>query len=93
MMHFYPSHYFWHIIQITLFLFYRDCMKLGEVDGKKIGCTVSLLVCFFLDFYNLLCHSLSLHVSIIHPVPVGLHKLVVFFVNSVSLVLSSRQGK
>lgn len=22
----------------------RDCMKLGEVDGKKIGCTVSLLV-------------------------------------------------
>lgn len=23
---------------------YRDCMKLGEVDGKKIGCTVSLLV-------------------------------------------------
>lgn len=23
---------------------FRDCMKLGEVDGKKIGCTVSLLV-------------------------------------------------
>ncbi|OBS79712.1 hypothetical protein A6R68_22086, partial [Neotoma lepida] len=23
---------------------YRDCMKMGEVDGKKIGCTVSLLV-------------------------------------------------
>lgn len=23
---------------------HRDCMKLGEVDGKKIGCTVSLLV-------------------------------------------------
>uniref|UniRef100_A0A8C0J3D7 Dedicator of cytokinesis protein 4 n=1 Tax=Chelonoidis abingdonii TaxID=106734 RepID=A0A8C0J3D7_CHEAB len=22
---------------------YRDCMKIGEVDGKKIGCTVSLL--------------------------------------------------
>ncbi|KPP59255.1 hypothetical protein Z043_122839, partial [Scleropages formosus] len=22
---------------------YRDCMKVGEVDGKKIGCTVSLL--------------------------------------------------
>lgn len=26
---------------------YRDCMKLGEVDGKKIGCTVSLLVSSF----------------------------------------------
>uniref|UniRef100_A0A8D0GQ39 Dedicator of cytokinesis protein 4 n=1 Tax=Sphenodon punctatus TaxID=8508 RepID=A0A8D0GQ39_SPHPU len=23
---------------------YRDCMKMGDVDGKKIGCTVSLLV-------------------------------------------------
>lgn len=23
---------------------FRDCMKMGEVDGKKIGCTVSLLV-------------------------------------------------
>uniref|UniRef100_A0ACB8FPZ4 Dedicator of cytokinesis protein 4 n=1 Tax=Sphaerodactylus townsendi TaxID=933632 RepID=A0ACB8FPZ4_9SAUR len=22
---------------------YRDCMKMGDVDGKKIGCTVSLL--------------------------------------------------
>lgn len=66
-------------------------MKLGEVDGKKIGCTVSLLVGFFcFVFYNLLCHSLSLHVSIIRPVPPGLHKLVVCFVNSVSLVLSSR---
>lgn len=26
------------------FFFFRDCMKMGEVDGKKIGCTVSLLV-------------------------------------------------
>jgi len=62
MMHFYPSHYFWHIIQITLFLFYRDCMKLGEVDGKKIGCTVSLLVCFlyiFIIFCAILCHFMS----------------------------------
>lgn len=29
---------------------YRDCMKLGEVDGKKIGCTVSLLVSLFVIF-------------------------------------------
>lgn len=29
--------------QMTLVVF-RDCMKVGEVDGKKIGCTVSLLV-------------------------------------------------
>lgn len=29
---------------------YRDCMKLGEVDGKKIGCTVSLLVPLFVVF-------------------------------------------
>lgn len=28
---------------------YRDCMKLGEVDGKKIGCTVSLLVSYSLS--------------------------------------------
>lgn len=51
-------------------------MKLGEVDGKKIGCTVSLLVCFFF-LNNFLCHSLSLYVSIIHPVPAGLDELVV----------------
>jgi len=25
-------------------------MKMGEVDGKKIGCTVSLLVCIILFF-------------------------------------------
>lgn len=28
----------------------RDCMKIGEVDGKKIGCTVSLLVSTWLRF-------------------------------------------
>lgn len=28
----------------ALCVYHRDCMKLGEVDGKKIGCTVSLLV-------------------------------------------------
>lgn len=27
---------------------FRDCMKMGEVDGKKIGCTVSLLVCIII---------------------------------------------
>lgn len=40
-------------------LFFRDCMKVGEVDGKKIGCTVSLLVssrsvCFWKTFNFLL---------------------------------------
>lgn len=29
-------------------IYQRDCMKLGEVDGKKIGCTVSLLVSYTL---------------------------------------------
>lgn len=29
-------------------IYHRDCMKLGEVDGKKIGCTVSLLVSYSL---------------------------------------------
>lgn len=57
--------------------------------GKKLAAqSVSWYVFLYLN--NLLCHSLSLHVSIIHPVPAGLHKLVVCFVNSVSLVLSSR---
>lgn len=32
---------FWLWLLLSVF---RDCMKMGEVDGKKIGCTVSLLV-------------------------------------------------
>lgn len=36
---------------------YRDCMKLGEVDGKKIGCTVSLLVSLFGIFIQFNTHS------------------------------------
>ncbi|KAG9342289.1 hypothetical protein JZ751_016791 [Albula glossodonta] len=31
---------------------YRDCMKVGEVDGKKIGCTVSLLASYTLLLYD-----------------------------------------
>ncbi len=30
-------------------------MKLGEVDGKKIGCTVSLLVCLSITFGGFIC--------------------------------------
>lgn len=49
---------------------YRDCMKLGEVDGKKIGCTVSLLVSLFVIF--ILFHARAIpaaqheqHVSVV----------------------------
>lgn len=41
----------------------RDCMKLGEVDGKKIGCTVSLLVRRKTSgFYRCLCPFDRTHV-------------------------------
>lgn len=37
-------YFYCDIFSRLLLLHLRDCMKLGEVDGKKIGCTVSLLV-------------------------------------------------
>uniref|UniRef100_A0A672S2J5 Dedicator of cytokinesis protein 4-like n=1 Tax=Sinocyclocheilus grahami TaxID=75366 RepID=A0A672S2J5_SINGR len=49
------------IYKITLFVFYRDCMKLGEVDGKKIGCTVSLL-----NFYKTELNKEEMYIRYIH---------------------------
>ncbi|KAM6986822.1 dedicator of cytokinesis protein 4b isoform 3-T3 [Aplochiton taeniatus] len=40
---------------------YRDCMKLGEVDGKKIGCTVSLL-----NFYKTELNKEEMYIRYIH---------------------------
>uniref|UniRef100_A0A4W4EBC1 Dedicator of cytokinesis 4b n=1 Tax=Electrophorus electricus TaxID=8005 RepID=A0A4W4EBC1_ELEEL len=40
---------------------YRDCMKLGEVDGKKIGCTVSLL-----NFYKMELNKEEMYIRYIH---------------------------
>ncbi|XP_020666098.1 dedicator of cytokinesis protein 4 isoform X5 [Pogona vitticeps] len=40
---------------------YRDCMKMGEVDGKKIGCTVSLL-----NFYKTELNKEEMYIRYIH---------------------------
>ncbi|XP_030633164.1 dedicator of cytokinesis protein 4b [Chanos chanos] len=40
---------------------YRDCMKQGEVDGKKIGCTVSLL-----NFYKTELNKEEMYIRYIH---------------------------
>uniref|UniRef100_A0A8C1VWY7 Dedicator of cytokinesis 4b n=1 Tax=Cyprinus carpio TaxID=7962 RepID=A0A8C1VWY7_CYPCA len=40
---------------------YRDCMKLGEVDGKKIGCTVSML-----NFYKTELNKEEMYIRYIH---------------------------
>ncbi|XP_006633511.2 dedicator of cytokinesis protein 4 isoform X1 [Lepisosteus oculatus] len=40
---------------------YRDCMKVGEVDGKKIGCTVSLL-----NFYKTELNKEEMYIRYIH---------------------------
>uniref|UniRef100_A0A6I8PCA1 Dedicator of cytokinesis protein 4 n=1 Tax=Ornithorhynchus anatinus TaxID=9258 RepID=A0A6I8PCA1_ORNAN len=40
---------------------YRDCMKIGEVDGKKIGCTVSLL-----NFYKTELNKEEMYIRYIH---------------------------
>ncbi|XP_070996929.1 dedicator of cytokinesis protein 4-like isoform X2 [Oncorhynchus clarkii lewisi] len=40
---------------------YRDCVKLGEVDGKKIGCTVSLL-----NFYKTELNKEEMYIRYIH---------------------------
>nr|XP_023666077.1 dedicator of cytokinesis protein 4 isoform X2 [Paramormyrops kingsleyae] len=40
---------------------YRDCMKSGEVDGKKIGCTVSLL-----NFYKTELNKEEMYIRYIH---------------------------
>uniref|UniRef100_A0A8C6LYX5 Dedicator of cytokinesis 4b n=1 Tax=Nothobranchius furzeri TaxID=105023 RepID=A0A8C6LYX5_NOTFU len=40
---------------------YRDCMKLQEVDGKKIGCTVSLL-----NFYKTELNKEEMYIRYIH---------------------------
>ncbi|KAJ8245663.1 hypothetical protein GJAV_G00273130 [Gymnothorax javanicus] len=45
---------------------YRDCMKVGEVDGKKIGCTVSLL-----NFYKTELNKEEMYIRYIHK----LHEL------------------
>ncbi|XP_060100874.1 dedicator of cytokinesis protein 4 isoform X4 [Heteronotia binoei] len=40
---------------------YRDCMKMGDVDGKKIGCTVSLL-----NFYKTELNKEEMYIRYIH---------------------------
>ncbi|GAB1297408.1 Dedicator of cytokinesis protein 4 [Apodemus speciosus] len=40
---------------------YRDCMKIGDVDGKKIGCTVSLL-----NFYKTELNKEEMYIRYIH---------------------------
>uniref|UniRef100_A0A4W3JSE5 Dedicator of cytokinesis protein 4 n=1 Tax=Callorhinchus milii TaxID=7868 RepID=A0A4W3JSE5_CALMI len=40
---------------------YRDCMKVAEVDGKKIGCTVSLL-----NFYKTEINKEEMYIRYIH---------------------------
>ncbi|GCC26659.1 hypothetical protein chiPu_0005077, partial [Chiloscyllium punctatum] len=40
---------------------YRDCMKVTEVDGKKIGCTVSLL-----NFYKTEINKEEMYIRYIH---------------------------
>ncbi|XP_043944609.1 dedicator of cytokinesis protein 4 isoform X2 [Protopterus annectens] len=40
---------------------YRDCMKMGEVDGKKIGCTVSML-----NFYKTELNKEEMYIRYIH---------------------------
>nr|KAF6319385.1 dedicator of cytokinesis 4 [Myotis myotis] len=40
---------------------YRDCMRVGEVDGKKIGCTVSLL-----NFYKTELNKEEMYIRYIH---------------------------
>ncbi|XP_056595767.1 dedicator of cytokinesis protein 4 isoform X1 [Triplophysa dalaica] len=40
---------------------YRDCMKIGEVDGKTIGCTVNLL-----NFYKTELNKEEMYIRYIH---------------------------
>ncbi|XP_077194626.1 dedicator of cytokinesis protein 4 isoform X4 [Paroedura picta] len=40
---------------------YRDCMKMGDMDGKKIGCTVSLL-----NFYKTELNKEEMYIRYIH---------------------------
>ncbi|XP_053487199.1 dedicator of cytokinesis protein 4 [Ictalurus furcatus] len=54
-----------HIATVTRLmerlLDYRDCMKIGEVDGKKIGCTVNLL-----NFYKTELNKEEMYIRYIH---------------------------
>ncbi|XP_051548856.1 dedicator of cytokinesis protein 4-like isoform X2 [Myxocyprinus asiaticus] len=54
-----------HIATVTRLmerlLDYRDCMKIGEVDGKTIGCTVNLL-----NFYKTELNKEEMYIRYIH---------------------------
>uniref|UniRef100_A0AAQ5X400 Dedicator of cytokinesis 4b n=1 Tax=Amphiprion ocellaris TaxID=80972 RepID=A0AAQ5X400_AMPOC len=62
---------------------YRDCMKLGEVDGKKIGCTVSLL-----NFYKTELNKEEMYIRYIHKL-YDLHLKLCGIVKTAPLVTHS----